>query len=175
MAAPIRPDDSKAFGREKWIFVPTIASTAAPTVAELTAAGALDVSMMMFEDSGRPERSVTRPSRPMRVADTIIYEQIGTESVTGGTMLFAFDPQAAAASNGKKAWEKFVAGTTGYLVRRSGLAAATDIATGQFATMFPVEFSSQFETTVGDGESKVNAFTVEVAVNGPVVFNKAVV
>ena len=26
MAAPINPGSSKAFGREKWIFVPTIAS-----------------------------------------------------------------------------------------------------------------------------------------------------
>jgi hypothetical protein len=175
MTAPVRPNDEKAFGREAWVFVPTIASTAAPTAAELTGASTLNISLMIFEESGRPERSVSRPTKPVRVGDTIVFEQIGLESFTGGTMIFQFDSQSAAASTGKKAIEKFVAGLTGYLVRRVGDLVTGDFIATDFVDMFPCEFSAPFPTTIGDGESKVGAFASEFAITAQPIFNKAVV
>ena len=44
MAAPIRPASSKAFKREKWVFVPTLTAPDAPSLAELGAGSALDIS-----------------------------------------------------------------------------------------------------------------------------------
>ncbi|HET7689334.1 MAG TPA: hypothetical protein VFK41_03080 [Nocardioidaceae bacterium] len=175
MTAPIRPASSKAFQREKWIFIPTIASaTLAPTVAEATGGTTLDISCMLFDGTARPQKNTNLVDRVRRICDGAVYQQIGTTNYTGGEMLAAFDPQAAAASDGKKAWEKFPAGTTGYLWRRMGIAVATDVAAGQFGDTFPVEFDEPFPTTVGDGEAAENAFLSVFAITGPPGFNKAV-
>src|SRR4029077_19229977 len=121
-----------AYTRDKWAFVPTIASAALiPTTAEVTAVGSLDISLMAFDATGKPAQNTNRPTKPKRLGDAAVYEQIGDVTFTGGTMLVQLDPQSAALSNGKKAWEKFVAGTTGFLVRRIGIAIATDFTTGQ--------------------------------------------
>lgn len=174
MTAPIRPASSKAFQREKWIFVPTIASaTLAPTVAE-TGGTSLDISCMLFDGTARPQQNTNLVDRVRRICDGATYQQVGTTNYTGGEMLAAFDPQAAAASNGKKAWEKFPEGTTGFMVRRNGIAVATDIAAGQFVDSFPVEFGPPMPTTVGDGENSENAFVSTFAITGPPAFNVAV-
>lgn len=168
MAAPIRPNPVKVYGKDKWVFVQTIANINAPTQAEVIAGTTLDITMMAFDGEGYPTSSTNRPVLERRIGDTVTYEQIGTQQITGGTMMFQLDPQSAALSNGKKAWEKFVAGTTGYLVRRMGTAVATDLATGQFVTVYPVEYAAPFPTKVGDGESAEAGFASEYAVTGPI-------
>lgn len=174
MAAPIRPTPVKAYTRDKWAFVPTIAATTQiPTTLEANAVGSLDISLMAFDDTGKPAQSTNRPTKPKRLGDAAVYEQIGDVTFTGGTMLVQMDPQAAAGSNGKKAWEKFVAGTTGYLVRRIGLPIVTDFTAGQFVDVYPVEYGVPMPTTQGDGETAEAAFSVEYAVTGPPTFNVA--
>lgn len=173
MAAPIRPASSKAFQREKWSFVATIANQAAPTATEVNAAGSLDISCYLFTGSARPGQNVNLVSKERRICDGATYQQIGTVTYEGGQMLAAFDPQAAALSNGKKAWEKFPAGTTGFLVRRMGIDVQTDFAVAQFVDVFPVEFAEPMPTTAGDGEAAENAFTSTFAITGPPSFNKA--
>lgn len=173
MVAPIRPTSVKAYTRDKWVFVPTIASQSAPTATECTAAGVLDVSLMLFESTGKPSENTNRPTKPKRLGDSVVYEQIGDVTFTGGTLNASFDPQSAALSNGKKAWEKFTAGTTGYFVRRLGLAIATDLTAAQFVDVYPVEFGTPMPTTEGDGETSEVAFQTEFAVTGPPTFNVA--
>lgn len=175
MAAPIRPNPVKTFGKDKWVFVATIASITAPTAAEVTAGTVLDITMMAFDGEGYPTSSTNRPVLERRIGDTIVYEQIGIQNITGGTMMFALAPQAAGASDGKKAWEKFVAGTTGYLVRRMGTAVATDLAATQFVTVYPVEYSAPFPTTVGEGESAEAGFASEYAVTSAIAGLVAIV
>lgn len=175
MAAPIRPASSKSFGREKWVFVPTIADITAPTVAEVTAGTALDISCYLFESSARPTGSTNLVDRERRICDTATFQQVGTTNYAGGEMIAALDPQAAALSDGKKAWEKFPEGTTGYLVRRLGVAVATDLAAAQFVDVFPVEFGAPVPGTTGDGESRENSFTSTFAITSTPAFLKAVV
>jgi hypothetical protein len=175
MAAPIRPASSKAYGREKWQFVPTLSSTTAPSLAQVNAVTALDISCYLFESSARPTGSTNLVDRERRVCDTQTFQQIGTTSFAGGEMIAALDPQAVAASDGKKAWEKFPEGTTGYLVRRLGIDVNTDFAVGQFVDVFPVEFGVPVPGTTGDGESRENSFTSTFAITGPPSFVKALV
>ena len=175
MAAPIRPASSKAYGREKWVWVPTIANITAPTVTEVTAGTALDISCYLFESSARPSASTNLVERERRICDTTTFQQVGTTTYAGGEMVASFDPQAAALSDGKKAWEKFPEGTTGFLVRRLGTAVATDLASGQFVDVFPVEFGVPVPSTVGDGESRENSFTSTFAITSTPAFNKAIV
>lgn len=174
MAAPIRPTSVKAYGREKWVFVPTIASIAAPTISEVNAAGGLDISCMLFSSTGKPSQNTNLVERERRICDTVTYQQIGTTTYAGGEMLAAFDQQGAAASNGVKAWEKFPEGTAGYLVRRLGIAVATDMAAAQFVDVFPVEFGPPMPIVQGDGESSEVGFTSTFAITGPPAFKVAI-
>src|SRR3954469_3875258 len=115
MTAPIRPASVKAYGSDKWAFVPTIATPATPLVTEVNAASALDVSLMVFDGSGLPDQSTNRVSKTKRIGDTIVFEQIGDTNQQGFDLMFQFDAQGAALSNGVKAWEKFSAGgVTGF-------------------------------------------------------------
>lgn len=154
MAAPIRPAGAKTFGKEKWVFVPTLANPAAPaTATELTAASALDVSCYFYSSSGKPDVSQDRVTPPPRICDTQQYEAMGLGKWQGGDLHYAVDPQAAAGSDGKKALEKFPEGTTGYLVQRLGVDVDTDFAAGQFVSVYPVELGTPVVTNEGDGEA----------------------
>lgn len=174
MAAPIRPASSKAFKREKWVFVPAIADISAPTVAEVTAGTVLDISCYLFDSSARPTASTNLVDRERRICDGVTFQQVGTTTYSGGEMTASLDPQAAALSDGKKAWEKFPEGTSGYLVRRLGIDVNTDLAAGQFVDVFPVEFGVPVPGTVGDGESRENSFTSTFAITSTPAFVKAI-
>lgn len=153
MTEPLRPSATKTHGRENWIFVPAIADIAAPTVAEITGASALDITRIVFADSGQPAQSTNRVNSQRRLGDTTTSEFIGDTTYTGGDITYALDPQAASGEDGKKLWEKIPEGATGYLVRRLGIARATAPTAGQFVDVFPVEFGPSMPTKVGDAES----------------------
>lgn len=153
MADPIRPAGAKVFGKKNWIFVPAIADTTAPTVAEITGATALDVSCYFYNSTGAPDVNQNRVQAPQRVCDTQQFEQLGLAQWQGGDMRYAVDPQAASGSDGKKALEKFAEGTTGFLVKRTGVAVDTAVTAGQFVTVYPVALGTPVETEEGDGEA----------------------
>lgn len=176
MAAPVRPNSTKAYLRDKWVFVPTgTYDPSAPSLAILNAATALDVTKMFFASSARPSQSTNLARAPRRLGDGETYEFVGESQRTIGEVRYSFDPQAAALSTGKKAFEKFPAGTTGFLVNRLGLDRDTDLATGQFVTSYPAEFGPQMETLEGDGEGAEVAIVQTVAQTGPTQMNKVVV
>src|SRR3954469_12179409 len=124
MTAPLRPSASKAYLRNSWVFVPTVAGYAAgtgPTAVEVTGASSLDVSLMLYDSSAQPSQSTNLARAPKRLGDGTTYEFVGETQATIGELRYSFDPQAAAASTGKKAKEKFTPGTTGFLVNRRGI------------------------------------------------------
>lgn len=175
MAAPLQPSPTKVYLRDKWIFVTAIANlTTGPTVAELTAAGALDVTKMFFASSARPSQSTNLARSPRRLGAESSYEFVGESQSSFGEVRYSFNPQGAALSDGKKAFEKFPEGTTGYLVNRLGINRDTDIAAAQFVTIYPVEFGPQMEVPEGDDEGAEVAIVQTVAQTGPKVLNKAV-
>jgi hypothetical protein len=96
MAAPIRPAATKAFGAEKWVFVPTIADPTAPKLStELNAAGALDVTKMFFSSSARPDASANMAKAERRLGDVESFEFVGETSYTLGEVRYSFNPQGA--------------------------------------------------------------------------------
>lgn len=175
MAAPTRPASTKAYLREKIIFVPALANPSSPSLVELNAASALDVTKMFFSSAARPSQSTNMARAPKRVGDAETFEFVGESQASIGEVRYAFNPQGAASSDGKKAFEKFPAGTAGYLVFRYGIDRDTDLAVGQFVTSYPVEFGPQHETTEGDGEGSEVAIVQSVAQTGPKSLNKAIV
>ena len=173
MTEPLRPAATKTHGRENWVFVPTIASTTAPTALEINGASALDITRIVFASTGTPTQSTNRVSQEKRLGDTTVYEFIGDSTVTGGDMLYAFAPQAIAGADGKKFYEKIPNGTAGFLVERRGIPRATTPAAGQFVNVYPVEFGPSFPAKAGDAETSEAAMTVTFAVTGDVAINVA--
>lgn len=174
MTAPTRPTGTKYYLRSKWVFIPTgTYDPAAPSTALLVGGTALDVSMMFYASSANPTQTTNLPKAPKRVADSVIYEQIGDTNATFGEVRYAFDPQAAAASTGKKAYEKFPEGTAGFMVNRLGIAATTDLAVGQFVTSYPVLAGPQLEVPEGDAEGAEVALVQTFAQTGPKSLNVA--
>lgn len=177
MPEPLRPAPAKTYGRENWVFIPTIASaTLAPTVAEFTGASALDISRIVFAGSEPSvSASTNRVKQERRAGDTALYETIGETTYEGGEFVAALSPQAAAAADGVKAWEKFPAGTTGFFAKREDVARATAGAAGQFLSwVVPVEFGPPIPTKQGDGETAQAAFRSTFAVTGEPAFKVAI-
>lgn len=167
MVAPVRPASAKSKGTTKIVFVPAFTGAyTAPDVTAAAGASALDVTKMFFESSAMPDASTQMARAPRRVGDVESYEFVGEVQWTIGEMRYAFNPQAAALSDQKKAFEKFPYGTTGYLLFRKGIDRDTDLATGQFVTVYPVEFGSQVETDEGDGDGAEIAIKQGVGVTG---------
>lgn len=170
MPKPMRPDPAVTYGRENWIWVPAIANIQTPKLTEVTATSALDITDILFDATGDPTQSTNRVTAERRKGDTAQYERIGTTTFGGGEMLYALSPQAAAASPGKKAWELFLGGVDGFLVRRLAVAKETDFAIGQFVDVFPNSFGPSMPTKAGAGETGEAAATCAFAITAQPAF-----
>ncbi|GAB3776775.1 hypothetical protein FB382_004396 [Nocardioides ginsengisegetis] len=174
MTEPIRPAATKLHGKENWIVCLAIADITTPTATEVAAGTALDITNIAFQSgSPNPSQNTNRVTQERRFGDTVVAEFIGDTTYQGGDLTYAFGAQSASGSDGKKLWEKIPAGTTGYLVRRMGVARATAPAAGQFVDVFPVEFGPSMPTKQGDGESSEAAAVCSFAINSAPAFNKA--
>lgn len=175
MAAPIRVAATKTFQREKVVFASAVANyLTALSTAEATAAGNLDISCYLMAEWGRPAQNTNRVQLTRRLCDGAQYEQIGTTNYTGGELTYAIDPQAAAASNGKKAYEKFPEGTSGFFIQRLGPAVSLDLAAAQFVNIFPVSFGPQMIQPSSNGEEQEAVVMQSYAITAPPAFNIAI-
>lgn len=175
MAEPLRPASTKTFTRENWIFLTTVSSIAAPTVAEVTAVTGIDITNIAFANgTARPTATTNRVTAERRIGDGQQFERIGLTNHTGGDMLYVFADQAAALADGKKWYEKIPEGTSGFLVNRRGVAKATAPAAGQFVHVYPVEFGLSTPASAGEGESAEAAMTVGFAITSAPAINVAI-
>src|SRR5690625_2456153 len=163
-----RPTGTTARGKVSWLFVPSIADTSAPTVDELTATGAVDVSCALYEGSGVVSSEANKVQKPRRLCDEEQYEQFGDISTTMTDITYAYNPQADETDPDNFALAALVKGTTGYLVSRLGLRAkSTDVAAEQWVTCYPVELGPQVETADTSEETAEIQITQAVAITGP--------
>jgi hypothetical protein len=178
MAEPLRPNPVKTFGRENWIFVPSIADTSAPTVAEVTGASTLDITRIVFRDAGPNfARTTNVVTQNARYGDTVDRQAIGKTTYGNAEMFYQFDPQAASGANGRKAYEKFLntsATVTGYLVRRQAVQRAVAVAAAQNVDIYPVEFGPSQPTNQGSEDSVEAAASCTVVVTDTPAFNVAI-
>lgn len=177
MPEPLRPLPAKAYLRENWIFIPTIASAAlAPTVAEATGASALDFTNMVFADAApTPEQNTELVEQERRLGDAGLYQSIGPTTYTGGQVTAAFNQQGVAAADDVKFWEKFSAGNiTGFLAYRINVAKATAILAGQFLDVYPCEFGPLMPVKQGQGAGAEGAVRGSWAITSAPKFKVAV-
>lgn len=172
----IKPTGVTVQGAIKVIYVATIADPNAPKMTELSAGTSLDLTGMLYGDGWAPGVETNRVSAPRRLYSKKIRERLGITTESMGNLHYVIAPQAVAASDGKKAYEKLVEGTTGWFVERHGPDAETvDFAIGQFVTSYPIKVGVQ--PIVGDPNSEEAEFYVDqpVEITGDVVRLKALV
>lgn len=179
MPEPLRPAATKTYQRENWIFVPTIASAAlAPSVAEATGASALDFTNIVFDDGApEPSQNTNLAEQKRRLGDGGIYQFVGATTYEGGEFTYQFAQQGASASDGVKAWEKFLnagATVTGFFIRRLGVTQATNVIAGQFVDVYPVEIGPSLSSKTGEGESAEGAAVASYAITSKPAFKVAV-
>jgi hypothetical protein len=178
MADPTRPTAVKLYGRENWIILLTVTASA-PTVAQVTSGTGLDVTNMVFVDGAPdPQQSTNLVDQVRRFGDTTTTQFVGTTTHTGGQITYQFNPQGAAASTGKRMWEKLLnaPGTvTGYLVNRQGIDKASTPVAGEFVDVYPVEFGPSKPTRAGSGENAEGAAMCTFAITSAPTFNVAIV
>lgn len=157
MVAPFKAAPALTFKRRNWFYVPAggFANYKAPTLLEAGAASVVDFTRMAFrEGTAQPSQTTNRTQSEPRLGDDRQFERKGITSLAGGTLQWAMDSQAVAASDGKKLWELFADGPDGgYLMRRLNIARDTALAVGQFVTIYPADIAQSLEIEVGDGES----------------------
>jgi hypothetical protein len=146
------PAGVKAEGNLKVAYVPTIANLATPTVVEVTAAGALDISFFLtagnFKPSGEQARGDDR-----RVGSKQTFEVLGREKSSIDDLIYIADPQAAAATPGNKAMELFQPNVVGFLVVRYGLDAETvDFTAAQKVDIWPIIFGVQNKSQLAEND-----------------------
>lgn len=176
MAAPLKPQKVTANGKDTWIWVPAIADIKEPVITEVNAVSGLNISCYLLAE----QEGVTGTAEKVRLArllcETTTSETLGEQSWSLADITGVFDPQAAAGSTGKKAYELFTATDSGFLVRRQGVRSDLDAAvtTGQFVDVFKVETGIATPGKTSTGPEGLYSFTVPVGLLDQ-AFNVAVV
>lgn len=179
MAEPIKPMKVTANGKDSWFWVPTIADVKAPTALEINAASGVNITCFLLAEQEGVTGTAEKVALARLLCETSTTEALGDQTWSLADLQGVFDPQAAAGSDGKKAWEEFQDPINpGYLVRRQGVIADSDTseaAVGQFVDVFKGEVAQATPGKSATDASGIYTFTAPVALVAKPVFNVAVV
>lgn len=175
MAAPTKPALTLAFGTDGWGFVLAVANIAAPTLVELNAVSGFSLSCSVFGDQGGVTASTEKVTLTRLLCETVQYQVNGATTFEMAELMVSFNPQGATASAGVKAWETMTDGLAGFLWQRQGVVATTDLASGQFVNIIPIQLGTKNPTKTSTGADGVFAFTQPCSITGAPAFKKAIV
>jgi hypothetical protein len=157
------PTGVKAQGNIKVSWVPTFTNYLAPTVAQVTATGSLDLSCFLHSDGFNPTVDSNKGNPPRRLCTKKQYEQFGSTTYSLADLSYVVDPQGVALSNPMLAYEKLIPGTAGFFAVRNGLdAQLVDWTAGQFVSVWPVTLGDRL--IMGDPTDEFAEFTVSQSV-----------
>lgn len=151
---------SDGYTRISWVL--SISNTAAPTASELNAGVALE----SYITADGYENGVTTAK-----VDTTALNSTQNTAAAGrreDTVKLTMKQQG----KGNAPWSTFASNPSGYLVRRSGVAASTAWASGQKVTVIPCQ--AGFREELAPAANMVEKFAVEFIPNGAVVDTAAV-
>lgn len=176
MAVPIKPPLRRAYARDRWLWVPAVADTDAPTVAEIQAAAGFNLSCSVFGDSQEGFAANTeKVNLPRLNCESQTYEVNGATTFSAPDLTVSFQPQSAALSDGKKAWEAMDDNASGFLVRGQDLDPTADFAAGEFVDVIPAQLGVKVPTKTSNGADGVYAFTVPASITSAPSWNVAIV
>lgn len=147
----IMPEGVPTLGNTAVKWVASIADAESPALTEVnaTAPGSLDISLYLLAENWEPGQDTGRGTPPRRLGQRKQYERFNTTTQNLADLRYVVNPQGAAGSDGKKAYETLTEGLNGYFVERLGLDAKTSAwAAGQFVNVIPVTLGPRL--IVGD-------------------------
>lgn len=176
MAAPIKPSKKVAIGRTTWWAVPTIASLAAPTVAEVNSASGLNITCFLLGNQDGLSADTGKVELERLLCETTTTESLDATKFTIPDFRFVWDPQAGASANDKKAWALLKDGFTGFLVRRQNVISGTDsaVSAAQFVDAAPVIGSIGVPKESATDASGIYVFDITWGITGTPSINVAV-
>lgn len=174
MVAPITPAKKQSHGKDHYWLVETISNTAAPTVAQINAG--LNISGVLLSDWDELSATTEKVTLPTVMLETTATEINGNTTVSAGDMRITLQPQAAAGTEGKEAYELVKDGFTGYIVRRQDVYSITSdaVTAGQFVDVIPVDITVAIPGKSSTGADGLYIVTVPVSVTGTPDWNVAV-
>ena len=165
MAAPIMPQKVQSNGKDSWWFAPAVADIDAPTALEVNAVSGLNISCFLLAEQDGVSSTTEKIRLARLLCETSTTEGLGEQTFTLAPIQGVFDPQATSGSDGKKAWELFKSGASGYLIRRQGVKANVDAAVtaGEFVDVFKVDVSEATPGKTATDASGIYTFMADVA------------
>lgn len=173
----VTPAKKLANGRDTWGLCIAGTTLAVPKITELNATTGLNLAGMLLSDYEGITTTTEKVTLPKVLLETSTTEVNGETTHTMADMQITFQPQAAAGSDGKKAWELFSGGVfTGWAWRRQDVVATSgDVTTGQFVDVVPVSLVRNAPTKTSTGPDGIYIFTASVSITGTPAFNVATV
>ena len=175
MASPVKPALVRAQAAESWIWVPAIADINSPSIVELNAATGFNLSCSVFGEQEGVTATTEKVTLPRRLCEDKTFEVNGATSYSAPDFTISFDPQGAALSDGKKAWEAMDDNANGFMVQRQGVASTADLTVGEFFNVFPAQLGTKMPGKTSTGADGVFAFTVGVSITDTPALNVAAV
>ena len=126
-------------------WVPTLADPNAPTTAEISGTGSLDISCYLTAD-GLSLSADEATSTSRRLCSKQEYTLGGTITWSIAALRYVWDPQGLYTDT-HDAYEALVPGTSGYLVVRWGKDAEEPLAAGDVVDVFAVTLGEQVPQT----------------------------
>lgn len=162
------PNSIVAQGNVKVAFVPAIANTSTPTVVEMTATGAVDVSCYLMPDWGGVTADQNKGS-DRRFCSTQAFERLGIISRSVADLVYTYLPQTVGTDTANSAYTKLATGTNGFLVIRYGKSVGSAFATGDKVDILPVTLGAQTKAVSGSDEFAPLTVTQGVGATGLLV------
>jgi len=142
------PTGVSAQGNDSVIWVPALADPSAPTVTELTGAGAINISCALVGFSVSVDQGTFTDTR---LCSTQEFDNLGKAKYSIDDLQYVYDPQtvgADPADDDNIAYDNLTPGLTGFFVHRRGISAKTDVAADQVVNVYPSELGVQSDVAV---------------------------
>jgi hypothetical protein len=161
------PEGVQAEGNVKVAWVPALADPADPVLTELTAGTVVDLSDYIKAGAFEPSaEQATGDDR--RLSSTETFQVLGRVTRGLGEIRYVYEPQAAPAAAGNKAYETLKQGTAGYVVVRYGLPSGTAFAATQKVDVYPAECGAQRKLGVPENDEFAKLEVAQtIGVTGP--------
>lgn len=139
------PEGVQSQGNVKVKAVLTMANPAAPTVAEVNASSAVDMSLFLYPGGWGPTVTTNKGTKPPRLASKTTLESFNRSAYGLPDLTYAWNPQAADTDPANAAKAALDQGLQVYLVERLGKdAESVPFAAGDFVRVHVVRLGEQF-------------------------------
>lgn len=159
------PEFVTAEGNVKVAFVPAIANLAAPTVAELTATGAVDITCYLPETWGGITADQAKGEQ-RRMCSKESFETLGRIKRAVADLTYTYLPQSPDTDAANKVKKALATGVNGFLVTRYGPDATDAFAVGDVVDVLPIEAGAQNKNTGGSDEFAPLTITQGISATG---------